>query len=162
MVCVRTFPSRAVAEIARGALRTDGIQAAVSAEDTAWDITLAHGGAQLLVEPRDAEAAREILVALDSGANDRETGSRPLRFHLSAIFALTTLSAAAAAGYAYNDLMGAISLFFFPVFAFLGVQILRCLEGRRPLNKFFVAVAGLGFLSYAVFLLATGLFGLDG
>ena len=69
-VCVRTFPSRAIAEIAKSALQAEGIQSTVSAEDTGYDITLACGGARLLVDAASLDAARAILTTFDADGVD--------------------------------------------------------------------------------------------
>ena len=156
-VCVKTFPNRAVAEIARCALQAEGIESTVSAEDTGYDIALACGGARLLVEGDSVDAAREILTTLDSDSDDEVDAPERIQFRLSTLFALTTLAALAAAGYAYFGPQGAISGFFSSILAIIGVQILLSLQGRRPFNKFFVATAGVGFLVMAVLSLFRGI-----
>ena len=145
-----------MAEVANSALRAAGIQATISAEDTGYDITLASGGAKLLVEADSLKAAKDILAVADAEGDDLAT-SRPIRFRLRMLFALTTLVAFASAGYAYNGLSAAIGIFQFVISVFIGVVILLSLGGRRPFKKFFAAMAGLGFLLFGVFSLVMGL-----
>ncbi len=62
LVCVRSFPSRSVAEVARTVLVTHGVAATVSAADAGYDISFASGGAKLLVVDHSVESAEEILT----------------------------------------------------------------------------------------------------
>jgi hypothetical protein len=65
---IGNFLNRVDAEIARGALEAEGIEATVSADDAAG--TRPHlwmGGVRLLVATRDAARAREILQAAEQG-----------------------------------------------------------------------------------------------
>jgi hypothetical protein len=64
IVCVSTFPSRQVAELARNALETHGIAATVSAADVGYDISFASGGARLLVNRDSVDRAREVLESI--------------------------------------------------------------------------------------------------
>ena len=63
MIVVGTYPTRAVAEIARAALASAGISSAVEADDAggAYPFVLS-GGARLLVDERDAEDAAAVLA----------------------------------------------------------------------------------------------------
>lgn len=63
-VCVRTFPTRSVAEVARAALEARGIASTVSAADAGYDISFASGGAKLLVDEDSANRAKEILSSI--------------------------------------------------------------------------------------------------
>ena len=64
LVCLRTFPSRNVAEVARAALESHGIAATVSASDAGYDISFASGGAKLLVNEDSADSAEEVLASI--------------------------------------------------------------------------------------------------
>jgi len=64
LVCVRTFPSRHVAEMARNAIETHGIVATVSAADVGYDISFASGGAKLLVNKDSVDRANEVLESI--------------------------------------------------------------------------------------------------
>ena len=69
---VGTFLNRIDAELARGALEAADIAATVSADDAAG--TRPHlwmGGVRLLVPATDAERAREILLAAETGTGSR-------------------------------------------------------------------------------------------
>ena len=157
LACVGSFPSRAVAKIARCALMSEGIEATVSAEDSAYDITVARGGARLLVEVNSIDAARQILTTLESRGDD-SAATKPLRYSLRALFVLTTQVAFTAAGYAVGGFDGAVHFSLVPITAIIGVQILLSLKRRRPIQRFFVAIAGVGFLIGALVSLLNGLF----
>lgn len=159
-ICVRTFPNRAIAEIARGALLAEGLESSVAAEDTAYDIALASGGARLLVAADVAEKARQILGRLHADGGDGDA-SAPIRFPLKSLFVVTTITALAAAGFAFDGVAGGVTLPVSAVLTVIGVGVLRALEGRRPVNRFFVAVAGAGLIAYGlvhIALLLSGLF----
>jgi len=69
LICVKTYPSRMDAELARGYLGESGIRAIVSADDEGGmhaPLMLVTGGARLLVLERDKEKALAILEALES------------------------------------------------------------------------------------------------
>jgi hypothetical protein len=60
---VATFPKRTEAELAQGLLASAGIAAWVIADDAGGAFPFAlSGGAQLLVEDRDLEAAAKVLA----------------------------------------------------------------------------------------------------
>jgi hypothetical protein len=63
LVPVATYPTRDEAEVVQGLLASAGIDASVSADDAggAFPFVLS-GGAQLLVDEDDVEAASEVLV----------------------------------------------------------------------------------------------------
>jgi hypothetical protein len=149
LVCVATFSSRAVAEVAKCALEAEGIKSTISAEDTGYDITLAHGGARLMVNFNSVAAARRILTAFDTDTRDARS-ARPIRFSLKALFGLTTLVALSVAGYVINGPHGALCLPLGATLATIGIQVLLSLEGRRPLQKTFVAIAGSGFVLWGL------------
>jgi hypothetical protein len=60
---IRTFTTRADAEVAQGLLASAGIASSVSSDDAggAYPFDLS-GGAQLLVDEDDVEAASELLT----------------------------------------------------------------------------------------------------
>ena len=62
-VAIRTFTTRDEAEIAQGLLASAGIASSVSADDAggAYPFALS-GGAQLLVDEGDVEAASDLLT----------------------------------------------------------------------------------------------------
>jgi cell division protein FtsN len=62
MVPVATFGTRSEAEIVQGLLASAGIDASISADDAggAYPFVLS-GGAQLLVDENDVEAATQVL-----------------------------------------------------------------------------------------------------
>jgi len=149
LACVGSFSTREAAEVARCALQAKGIEATVSAEDTTYNITLAHGGARLFVDVDSVDDARQILTALESHGGD-STGAKPIQFSLRALFFLTAQAAFTATGYAVGGFEGAVSLFLAPILVIIGVRVLLSLEGRRPFKRFFVAITGLGFLIAAL------------
>jgi hypothetical protein len=151
LACVGSFSTREAAEVARCALQAKGIEATVSAEDTTYNITLAHGGARLFVDVNSVDDARHILTltALESHGGD-STGAKPIQFSLRALFFLTAQVAFTATGYAVGGFEGAVSLFLAPILVIIGVRVLLSLEGRRPFKRFFVAITGLGFLIAAL------------
>ncbi len=157
LVCVATYSSRPVAEAARCTLEAAGIKSTISAEDTGYDIVLAQGGARLMVNVNSVDAARQILSNRASNVGDSPT-ARPMRFSLRALFALTTLVAFSLAGYVINGSQGAVNFLYVPIFATIGVQVLLSCGRRRPFSRPFVAIAGLGFLAWALFHLLWGLF----
>jgi hypothetical protein len=63
LIQIGTFATRADAEVAEGLLSAAGITASVSSDDAggAYPFDLS-GGAQLLVDEDDAEAASELLA----------------------------------------------------------------------------------------------------
>jgi putative signal transducing protein len=63
LVPVATYATRGEAEIVQGLLASAGIDASISADDAggAYPFVLS-GGAQLLVDEDDVEAASEVLV----------------------------------------------------------------------------------------------------
>lgn len=69
------LPSRAAAEVARGALEAHGIDSVVVADDGGGvgglSLTLDHQGAEVRVAPDDWEEAREVLD-LPSGGSGRD------------------------------------------------------------------------------------------
>lgn len=149
LVCVRTFANRAIAEIARGVLSAEGIEATVSAEDTAYDIALAAGGARLLVAADAAAEAREILARLHPDQDD-DAPVQPMRIPLKALLVETSIAALAATGFAYHGLAGGFSLAVSGIFAAVGFRVLRSLDGLRPARKPFVGLAGLGLIAYGL------------
>jgi hypothetical protein len=70
-VIVRTFPTRSEAELAQSVLAGSGIASVVAADDAggAYPFLLA-GGARLLVDEADAEAAAAIL---DGGQDEPQS-----------------------------------------------------------------------------------------
>jgi hypothetical protein len=64
LVPVATFGTRSEAEIVQGLLASAGIDASISADDAggAYPFVLS-GGAQLLVDENDVEAATEVLAS---------------------------------------------------------------------------------------------------
>ncbi|MET0260202.1 MAG: DUF2007 domain-containing protein [Gaiellaceae bacterium] len=64
MVPVATFGTRSEAEIVQGLLASAGIDASISADDAggAYPFVLS-GGAQLLVDENDVEAATQVLAS---------------------------------------------------------------------------------------------------
>ena len=62
LICVRMFPSRSVAEVARTVLESHEIAATVSADDSGYDVSFSSGGAKLLVNAESIESAKEILA----------------------------------------------------------------------------------------------------
>jgi hypothetical protein len=63
LIVIRTFATRTDAEIAQGVLASAGIASSVSSDDAggAYPFDLS-GGAQLLVDEDDVEAASELLT----------------------------------------------------------------------------------------------------
>jgi hypothetical protein len=60
---VATFPTRTEAEVAQGLLASAGIDASVAADDAGGAFPFAlSGGAEVLVDENDLEAASEILA----------------------------------------------------------------------------------------------------
>jgi len=68
LVCVRTFPSRTVAEVARALLESHEIAATVSAADSGYDVSFSSGGAKLLVNEDSVVSAEEILVDIQESS----------------------------------------------------------------------------------------------
>ena len=64
MVPVATFGTRSEAEIVQGLIASAGIDASISADDAggAYPFVLS-GGAQLLVDENDVEAATQVLAS---------------------------------------------------------------------------------------------------
>jgi Putative prokaryotic signal transducing protein len=64
LVPVATYSTRSEAEIVQGLLASAGIDASISADDAggAYPFVLS-GGAQLLVDETDVEAATEVLAS---------------------------------------------------------------------------------------------------
>ncbi|MCH7861932.1 MAG: hypothetical protein IH998_09640 [Proteobacteria bacterium] len=68
-VRVGRFLGRAEAEVARGFLEAQGIEARVLADDAAGlrpDVAFGYGGVTLAVHPDDVELAEELLAAADA------------------------------------------------------------------------------------------------
>lgn len=149
LVCVRTFASRATAETARCALQSAGIDATISAADVGYDVTLAQGGARLLVPADALDAARRILQVGDTEPHD-EPSLQPFHFSLKALLTVVTLAAISLGGYAVNGIHGALCFLVSPVLAAIGIQVIRSLEGRRSFQKPFVLITGLGFVGAAI------------
>ena len=65
---IGSFPTRSEAEIVVGLLESEGIAASISADDAggAYPFEFS-GGARVLVDESDAEAAREVLARGRSG-----------------------------------------------------------------------------------------------
>jgi hypothetical protein len=63
LIVIRTFTTRSDAEIAQGLLASAGIASSVSSDDAggAYPFDLS-GGAQLLIDEDDVEAASELLT----------------------------------------------------------------------------------------------------
>ena len=70
LVCVRTFPGRSVAEVARAALESRGIEATVSAADAGLDISFASGGAKLFVNEESLDRAEEVLASIQISSTE--------------------------------------------------------------------------------------------
>jgi hypothetical protein len=73
LVCLRRFPSHAVAEVARATLESHGIAATVSSPNAGWDITFASGGAKLLVNEDSAQIAEEVLENIQVKSDPSES-----------------------------------------------------------------------------------------
>ena len=72
-VTVAVVPSRTEAELIVGLLSSNGLRAAVSADDAGGqDPQLQLQGVQVLVAPADQASARRVLA--DAGAADPESG----------------------------------------------------------------------------------------
>jgi len=80
LVCLRRFPSHIEAEVARAALESHGIAAAISSPCGGWDITLASGSAKLLVNEDSSQSAEEVLANIpvipDPSESDVPEGNR--------------------------------------------------------------------------------------
>jgi hypothetical protein len=64
MVPVATFGTRSEAEIVQGLLASAGIDASISADDAGGAVPFVlSGGAQLLVDENDVEAATQLLAS---------------------------------------------------------------------------------------------------
>jgi Putative prokaryotic signal transducing protein len=64
MVPVATFGTRSEAEIVQGLLASAGIDASISADDAGGAVPFVlSGGAQLLVDENDVEAATQVLAS---------------------------------------------------------------------------------------------------
>jgi hypothetical protein len=64
LVCVKTYNSRLEAELDKGLLDSQGIQAMISADDAGGmrpDLLWSTGGVRLLAKDEDADNARELL-----------------------------------------------------------------------------------------------------
>jgi len=63
LICIKTYGSRHEAELARGFLEANGIEAVVSADDVGGmrPHLLLGGGARLLVKEEDVQKALEVL-----------------------------------------------------------------------------------------------------
>jgi hypothetical protein len=74
LVPVATYATRSEAEIVQGLLASAGIEASISADDAggAYPFVLS-GGAQLLVDEDDVEAASELIAA---GPGESSSGSQ--------------------------------------------------------------------------------------
>ena len=73
LVCLRTFPSRNVAEVARTVLESHGgIAATVSTSDAGFDINFASGGAKLFVNEESAQGAEEVLASMQELSDPSE------------------------------------------------------------------------------------------
>ena len=73
LVCLRTFPGRNVAEVARTVLEAHGIAATVSASDLfGYDFSFASGGAKLLVQEDSARDAEEVLASMQELSDPSE------------------------------------------------------------------------------------------
>jgi hypothetical protein len=73
LICLRRFPSHAVAEVARAALESHGIAATVSSPHAGWDITFAAGGAKLLVNEDSVQNAEDVLVNIQEISDPSES-----------------------------------------------------------------------------------------
>jgi hypothetical protein len=69
-VCIRVFPSRLEAEMARGLLESFGVRSWIRADDAGgvYPFQLSGRGVQLMVEDRSEEQVRRVLAAGDGGA----------------------------------------------------------------------------------------------
>lgn len=103
---VATYADPLEAQIARGLLQAEGIDAHLGDEHAAlanWEWRLAIGGAKLRVPRAQAEAARAVLQAMDAGAYaidddahpspglcapDRESGSSRLAWVFSMLLGI--------------------------------------------------------------------------
>jgi hypothetical protein len=76
-VCIRVFPSRLEAEMARGLLESFGVPAWIRADDAGgvYPFQLSGRGVQLMVEDRDEERVRGLLAAGDAGEHPAERPS---------------------------------------------------------------------------------------
>ncbi len=64
LICIKTYMNSQQAEMARGVLETNGIEAMISADDAGgWrpELAVAMGGVRLLVREEDAKSALELL-----------------------------------------------------------------------------------------------------
>ena len=74
-VVVAVVTSRAAAELIVGLLRSNGLRAAVSADDAGGqEPQLQLQGVRVLVDPMDEAAARRILAAVDDPAGPVSSG----------------------------------------------------------------------------------------
>lgn len=72
-VRVGRFLNRAEAEVARGFLEAQGIEARVLADDMAGvrpDVAYGYGGVTLAIHPDDADDARELLAQAEAPSGD--------------------------------------------------------------------------------------------
>jgi len=70
LICIKTYPTRIEAELAKGYLEEGGIRSIVSADDAGGmhaPLMQATGGARLLVREKEKEKALDLLEALKSG-----------------------------------------------------------------------------------------------
>ena len=92
LVCLRTFPSRNVAEVARAALESHGIAATVSASDAGYDISFASGGAKLLVNEDSADSAEEVLASIQVISNITQIQSQMNGVHMLLLLKMIILT----------------------------------------------------------------------
>jgi cell division protein FtsN len=79
MVPVATFGTRSEAEIVQGLLASAGIDASISADDAggAYPFVVLSGGAQLLVDENDVEAATQVLASETDQILRKELACQP-------------------------------------------------------------------------------------
>jgi hypothetical protein len=78
-VCIRVFPSRLEAEMARGLLESFGVRSWIRADDAGgvYPFQLSGRGVQLMVEDRSEEQVRRLLAAGDGSAAATTQGEAP-------------------------------------------------------------------------------------
>jgi len=79
-VCVKVFESRMEAEMAKGVLEAEGIEARVLSDDgggTYPALLMGSGGARLMVDRSAVHAAMELLEALDADSADNGEDREP-------------------------------------------------------------------------------------
>lgn len=63
LICIKTYNNRVEANLAKGLLVTNGVEAVISADDASgsYGSNVAFGGVRLLVKKEDVQKALELL-----------------------------------------------------------------------------------------------------